>query len=89
MSEQIWYCRRCMQKVRETDDGKRCGCTESPSPWEPLTNFMKDDETYMKWFNTNPCVKDCPECGEKEKMVKEDGLICITINHKPDCKLRL
>lgn len=31
-SEWFWKCRRCNQKVNlET---RRCGCTESPSPWE-------------------------------------------------------
>lgn len=29
-----WRCRRCKQKVDL--DAFRCGCTESPSPWEPV-----------------------------------------------------
>jgi hypothetical protein len=29
-----WWCKRCKQDVDY--DVKRCGCTESPSPWEPV-----------------------------------------------------
>lgn len=28
----VWRCRRCKQIVVD----KRCECTESPSPWEPV-----------------------------------------------------
>ena len=31
-SEWHWKCRRCNQKVDVA--ARRCGCTESPSPWE-------------------------------------------------------
>lgn len=31
-----WRCRRCQSIVMETEHGKRCKCTESPSPWEPI-----------------------------------------------------
>lgn len=31
-----WRCRRCGAIVMETEVGKRCKCTESPSPWEPI-----------------------------------------------------
>lgn len=35
---QVWYCTRCEtivapEPIRE--DGARCKCTESPSPWAP------------------------------------------------------
>ena len=29
-----WYCRRCKKVVDYANF--RCGCTESPSPWEPI-----------------------------------------------------
>lgn len=30
-----WYCRRCKQVVDYANF--RCNCTESPSPWEPIS----------------------------------------------------
>jgi hypothetical protein len=33
-SDQKWRCRRCNQIVDYVNF--RCGCTESPSPWEPI-----------------------------------------------------
>jgi hypothetical protein len=32
-----WQCNRCGEEVMEDVDGNgRCGCTKSPSPWEPI-----------------------------------------------------
>ena len=36
MSEQKWKCRRCGKVVDMANF--KCGCTASPSPWEPIDN---------------------------------------------------
>ena len=33
-SNDKWSCRRCKQEVNMIE--KTCGCTTSPSPWEPI-----------------------------------------------------
>ena len=40
MKIQKWKCRRCGELVKETPDGKRCGCIISPCPWEPVDNIV-------------------------------------------------
>jgi hypothetical protein len=42
-----WKCIRCKEVVDYANF--RCGCTESPSPWEPIYE-METDHAKLKWY---------------------------------------
>lgn len=56
-----WICRRCKAFVVETKDGKRCECTDSPSPWEPV-----DIESLVTEEQKNTAAYDAIDCYDKE-----------------------
>jgi hypothetical protein len=69
-----WKCVRCNELVYYTDDGKRCNCDESPSPWKPISRVRYVIERIKhkhKWkptgevFYTAPLLREYKcFCGE-------------------------
>ena len=55
-----WTCHRCGELVKETKNGKRCGCKQSPSPWEPVKASVKCPD----------CSADLKINGDKLQFVK-------------------
>lgn len=49
---QLWKCRRCGEMVNM--ELKKCGCTHSPSPWEPVErNTENCVDATKKFMNKN------------------------------------
>jgi len=69
MTKQQWKCKRCGEMV---DMGAfKCGCTESPSPWEPVkamspsvTSTYEDDPSEELCSNCGCPIHPCMPCEE-------------------------